>query len=62
MKERKETKAAEDQTQEELSETARKYKRYYEKKFWNKTMLKNMVKKGHITEKEYELITGEAYE
>ena len=62
MKEREEKKAAEDQTQEGLSETARKYKRYYEKKFWNKTMLKNMVKKGHITEKEYELITGEEYE
>ena len=45
----------------EMSQTARTYQRYYEKGFWNKKMLKNMVIKGKITEKEYEIITGEAY-
>ena len=39
-----------------------KYKSYYDNHFWNKKMLKNVVKKGKITPAEYEEITGEAYE
>ncbi len=52
---------AESQEEDELSPTARTYQRYYQKGFWNKKMLKNMVKKGKITAREYEIITGEAY-
>ncbi len=38
-----------------------KYKYYYDQGLWNKKMLKNAVKKGKITEAEYEEITGEPY-
>ena len=32
---------------------------YYDKGLWNKAMLKNLVKKGFITQDEYNKITGE---
>lgn len=50
----------EDQEEEELSPIAKRYQRFYKKGFWTKKMLKNMVGKK-ITEREYEIITGEAY-
>jgi hypothetical protein len=50
----------EDQEEEELSPIAKRYKGFYKKGFWTKKMLKNMVGKK-ITEREYEIITGEAY-
>lgn len=36
-------------------------KRNYDRKLWNKTMVKMAVKKGVITKEQYEEITGEAY-
>lgn len=39
-----------------------KIKRYYKSGAWNKTMVRNAVKKGKITQEEYMEITGEAYE
>lgn len=50
----------EDQEEEELSPIAKRYQAFYKKGFWTKKMLKNMVGKK-ITEREYEIITGEAY-
>lgn len=50
----------EDQEEEELSPIAKRYQVFYKKGFWTKKMLKNMVGKK-ITEREYEIITGEAY-
>ena len=50
----------EDQEEEELSPIAKRYQGLYKKGFWTKKMLKNMVGKK-ITEREYEIITGEAY-
>lgn len=50
----------EDQKEEELSPIAKRYQVFYKKGFWTKKMLKNMVGKK-ITEREYEIITGEAY-
>lgn len=50
----------EDQEEEELSPIAKRYQGFYKKRFWTKKMLKNMVGKK-ITEREYEIITGEAY-
>ena len=50
----------EDQVEEELSPIAKRYQGFYKKGFWTKKMLKNMVGKK-ITEREYEIITGEAY-
>lgn len=50
----------EDQEEEELSPIAKRYQGFYKKGFWTKKMLKNMVGKK-ITEREYEIITGEAY-
>lgn len=50
-----------EENQEELSDIAKRYQRFYKKGFWTKKMLKNMVGKK-ITEKEYEIITGEKYE
>lgn len=50
----------EDQEEEELSSIAKRYQGFYKKGFWTKKMLKNMVGKK-ITEREYEIITGEAY-
>lgn len=38
-----------------------KIKDFYERGLWNKTMVRNAVVKGKITEDEYELITGEKY-
>ena len=46
--------------EEELSPIAKRYQGFYKKRFWTKKMLKNMVGKK-ITEREYEIITGEAY-
>lgn len=39
-----------------------KVKSYYESEMWNKTMVRNAVVKGWITESEFEEITGEVYE
>lgn len=50
----------EDKEEEELSPIAKRYQGFYKKGFWTKKMLKNMVGKK-ITEREYEIITGEAY-
>ena len=50
----------EDQEEDELSPIAKRYQVFYKKGFWTKKMLKNMVGKK-ITEREYEIITGEAY-
>ena len=50
----------EDQEEEELSPIAKRYQVFYKKGFWTKKMLKNMVGKK-ITEREYEIITVEAY-
>lgn len=36
-------------------------KRNYERKLWNKAMVKVAVKKGIITEEQYKEITGEQY-
>ena len=46
--------------EEELSPIAKRYQGFYKKRFWTKKMLKNMVGKK-ITEREYEIITGEVY-
>lgn len=35
---------------------------YFEAGHWNKAMVKNAVKKGVITSKQFEEITGEAYD
>ena len=53
---------AEIQEEPELSKTAKQYQEYFKKGFWNKKMLKNMVKKGKIMPEEYQIITGEIYE
>ena len=45
----------------EHSKDFEKYKRYYDSGFWNKAMLRNVVRKGKLTPEEYEEITGEAY-
>lgn len=50
-----------EENQEELSVIAKRYQGFCKKGFWTKKMLKNMVGKK-ITEKEYEIITGEKYE
>ena len=50
----------EETQEEELSPIAKRYQGFYKKGFWTKKMLKNMVGKK-ITEREYEIITGEAY-
>ena len=39
-----------------------KISRYYATGTWNKTRVRNAVKKGKITAEEYRQITGEAYE
>lgn len=36
-------------------------KRNYDRKLWNKAMVKMAVRKGTITKEEYQQITGEAY-
>ena len=36
-------------------------KRNYERKLWNKAMVKMAVRKGIITKEQYEEITGEDY-
>lgn len=38
-----------------------KIKAYYDAGFWTLDMVKNSVKKGRITEAEFEEITGEKY-
>ena len=45
-----------------MSPKFEKVKGYYEDGLWNKTMVKNAVKKGWITAAEYTEITGEPYE
>lgn len=46
-----------------MSKSAERYKLFYEKGFWTKKMLRNVVDKsvGGITAEEYEQITGEPY-
>ena len=44
-----------------MSPKFEKVKGYYEDGLWNKTMVKNAVKKGWITAAEYKTITGEKY-
>jgi len=41
--------------------TYEKIKEYYDKGLWNKTMVRNAVVKGKITEEQYQAITGEPY-
>lgn len=41
--------------------TYEKIKEYYDKGLWNKTMVRNAVVKGKITEEQYQVITGEPY-
>ena len=36
-------------------------KRNYDRKLWNKTMVKMAVRKGIITKEQYQQITGEVY-
>jgi uncharacterized XkdX family phage protein len=45
-----------------MSPKFEKVKGYYEDGLWNKTMVKNAVKKGWITAEEYQIITGGPYE
>lgn len=45
-----------------MSPKFEKVKGYYEDGLWNKTMVKNAVKKGWITAAGYKIITGEPYE
>ena len=45
-----------------MSKNYEKIKNYYNVGLWSKQRVKNMVEKYVITEKEYELITGEVYE
>lgn len=44
-----------------MSRTAERYKMFYEKGFWTKKMLQNVIDKsvGGITKEEYTEITGE---
>ena len=44
-----------------MSPKFEKVKGYYEDGLWNRTMVKNAVKKGWITAEEYKIITGEKY-
>lgn len=41
---------------------AEKIWKYYTSGNWNKTMVRNAVKKGKITAGDYRIITGEDYE
>ena len=45
-----------------MSPKFEKVKGYYEDGLWNKTMVKNAVKKSWITAEEYQIITGKPYE
>lgn len=45
-----------------MSNQYNKIKTYYDTGLWNKTRVKNMVKKNIITKEEYELITKEVYQ
>ena len=38
-----------------------KFKGYYDKGLWTKTMIRNAVVKGRITAEEYQEITGEPF-
>ena len=42
--------------------TYEQIKKNYDKKLWNKQMVKMAVKKGVITSEQYEEITGEVYD
>lgn len=42
-----------------MSKNGEKAKKNYEAGFWNKTALRNLVKKGWLTSSEYRDITGE---
>lgn len=48
-------------TENTLSPIAERYARFYNKGFWTKAMLRNMVGRK-ITAEEYEFITGEKCE
>lgn len=41
--------------------TFEKIKEYYDKRLWNKAMVRNAVIKGKITTAQYKIITGEDY-
>lgn len=41
--------------------TYEKIKDYYDRGLWNKTMVRNAVIKGKITQEQYTEITGESY-
>ncbi len=45
-----------------MSRLYKTVKRYYDKGFYDETDVATFVRAGKITEKEYELITGEPYE
>lgn len=55
--------SAEETIQEEVqhSDWFDRIKDYYDTKRWNLAMVKNAVKKGKITEEEYEEVTGRKY-
>lgn len=55
--------STEDTIQEEVqhSDWFDRIKDYYDTKRWNLAMVKNAVKKGKITEEEYEEVTGRKY-
>ena len=45
-----------------MSKNFEKIKGYYENGFWSKERVINMLKKGIITEEEYNEIVGEEYD
>lgn len=45
-----------------MSKNFNKIKNHYDSGFWNENRVKNMVIKGHITEKEFEMIVGKKFE
>ena len=51
----------EEKEEEQHSDWFYKIKEYYDTGRWNLAMVKNAVKKGKITEEEYEEITGRKY-
>lgn len=45
-----------------MSKDFEKYKRYYNKGFWNEERIKNIVNVGKITKEEFEQIVGKKFE